>query len=818
MLRSMLSSLIQDGEGSGTAGTAAALQAAARAGVVPDGFSFTRTSAATDIVNGVLTDYAAGEIRAANGWLIEEQRTNFLRNGEAIGATVGIIGSGGALPTNWTDTNTVGLTREIVGSGTENGFAYVDLKLSGTPTAGDYLLFFESNTQITASNTQQWCASAWCKFIAGTLNAITNSYIKLDEYNAGSSLASSSGEFVLTGNFFRAQVNRTLNNASTTKVVSSLRLTVTANPIDITLRISSAQLELGALMTSYIRTTTAAATRNHDTLSIPTASIPGYSATQGSLYVKAVVPNGWGTNLRTPSFITLQTNSTNYLNLGLRATTGRMIMNVINGGSQQAQLENTVPLSNDIITLCGAFTVNDFVACTNGEALLSDVAGTLPTCSTLYIGSVGSGTPNGHCNTYVKEFKYFNKRIPNSEVTALGSNFGFFGQISTRSSFPNANTAQSGALAGSQVQQWSEVYFPKACKNPKFQFANYRPDPTSNNAQQLFDGEYPYTLTAQLDVGGTIYRLHFDDGVEQVVPVGSTKDGTATAVIPAGTTAILRWLIRFSTAPVNWPWSKPYNYNKYNEFGSSLTDRTGDAAWSGGAITASQYGQFLCPIRCIGYGATTKAVIIFGDSIGSFGSNDGTFGTSIGFIQRALDSNLVPWINCGASGMWAGHLVGSSADEVASRAKRFAVLTGSGIEYAITNYGANDVMNVATGAAAYANLVALQDILNHYGIKLICCTADPRTNAANNAEPTAGLWTKLNDLNDLIRSNNGVGHGFFDARAYAQDKASPNLWRTDMATSTTDGIHPDTDIHTAQATALALALRSLLVRSVGSVQ
>ena len=96
---------------------------------LPSGVTYSRTGAATDVINGVLSDFSAGTARVStyNGLLIEEGRTNSLRNGEAQGAVVGIIGSGGELPTNWNVVNTVGLTLEVISSGTINGFNYIDL-------------------------------------------------------------------------------------------------------------------------------------------------------------------------------------------------------------------------------------------------------------------------------------------------------------------------------------------------------------------------------------------------------------------------------------------------------------------------------------------------------------------------------------------------------------------------------------------------------------------------------------------------------------------------------------------------------------------
>jgi len=60
-----------------------------RTNTLPSGLTFSRASAATDVINGVLTNFASGapRISVANGYFGEnEQRTNTLRNSMAVGA------------------------------------------------------------------------------------------------------------------------------------------------------------------------------------------------------------------------------------------------------------------------------------------------------------------------------------------------------------------------------------------------------------------------------------------------------------------------------------------------------------------------------------------------------------------------------------------------------------------------------------------------------------------------------------------------------------------------------------------------------------
>jgi hypothetical protein len=105
---------------------------------------------------------------AAQGLLIEESRTNSIRNNTMVGA---VAGTPGTLPTNWsTFTALTGLTREIVGTGTENGITYIDIRVSGTPSgAGRYDFVYETGTGVAALNGQTWTNSGYFKLQAGTL-------------------------------------------------------------------------------------------------------------------------------------------------------------------------------------------------------------------------------------------------------------------------------------------------------------------------------------------------------------------------------------------------------------------------------------------------------------------------------------------------------------------------------------------------------------------------------------------------------------------------------------------------------------------------
>src|SRR5262245_39960726 len=87
---------------------------------------------ATD-AGGNWLPFASNAARITNkGLLIEESRTNGIRNNAMQGAAAGTPGT---LPTNWAYQVTHGLATQVAGTGTELGVDYVDLRVFGTPSA-----------------------------------------------------------------------------------------------------------------------------------------------------------------------------------------------------------------------------------------------------------------------------------------------------------------------------------------------------------------------------------------------------------------------------------------------------------------------------------------------------------------------------------------------------------------------------------------------------------------------------------------------------------------------------------------------------------
>jgi hypothetical protein len=203
-----------------------------------------------------------------------------------------VAGSPGTLPTNWLE-SLGGLTRQVVGIGTENGIQYVDLRFSGTATDTLFRLFTEASNQIVASNGQTWTTSNYIKAVAAP--SPPSSYlIEIFERTAAGVFVTSGGTAIVpTSNLERFTFTRTLvGGATVERTQPTIRaVLVIGAAYDFTIRIAAPQMELGAYATTFIPTTTAAVTRLSDRFSRGDLFTNGLvSAAGGTLFLDLRIP------------------------------------------------------------------------------------------------------------------------------------------------------------------------------------------------------------------------------------------------------------------------------------------------------------------------------------------------------------------------------------------------------------------------------------------------------------------------------------------------------------------------------------------------
>ena len=204
--------------------------------------------------------------RNLKGLLIEPESTNQVRNGSATGSTTGVIGSGGVYPTNWTAPSvTPGISVEVIGTGTEIGVSYIDLKFSGTATATTQTrLAFESGTQIVAAPSEVWTTSFFAKTIDLTAAYDSVAVQQVYRNGAGGLIGADADQKTLTSSLARYSETGT-TTALTGYIVPEIVFGFTnAQAYDFTVRIGWVQCEGSPIATSPMPTTGSPFTRGKD--------------------------------------------------------------------------------------------------------------------------------------------------------------------------------------------------------------------------------------------------------------------------------------------------------------------------------------------------------------------------------------------------------------------------------------------------------------------------------------------------------------------------------------------------------------------------
>lgn len=390
------------------------------------GGTFTRASTATYFDNtGTLQTAASGVPRIGQlpglttrmGYLAEEARTNSIRNNSIIGVSAGTPGT---LPTNWTYGQLSTLSTQIVGSSTENGITYVDIRLFGTATT-TAIIYFETHTTIAATNAQTWCNSLFLKTVGGALTNIGSitTTLRMSD-SGGSNLGFIPGSAItvpasgtnLSADRFSAV--STTSSASTAFVTPALAVAI-AGAVDITLRIGLPQLELGAFATSPIPTTTVAVARAADVLSLPTTG--WYSASAGTWFAESL---SFDTVSAVQRIFSASDGSTNnyfetFFNSTSTLTTAQTAFGGVNRQLGGVGAQTPINVINKFATAANGAGISS--AANGNTAITSAVAGTMPTLTTLYISNRADGARQ--FNGFLYRLFYIPSREADATLQAL---------------------------------------------------------------------------------------------------------------------------------------------------------------------------------------------------------------------------------------------------------------------------------------------------------------------------------------------------------------------------------------------------------------
>jgi hypothetical protein len=344
---------------------------------------------------------------AANGLLIEEQRTNLLTYSEQFDNAA------------WTKQTNVTITANTAVS--PDGTTNADTLASSSPTTqnGLYLLAVGANSTAYTASIYVKAGTATTLQYGLTTQAETNTaYYSFDLTAVTATVVSSgftsqSASITSVGNgWYRCVVTGTTPGSGVTNIGAFPRLFAAANVF-----IWGAQLEAGSFATSYIPTVASQVTRNADSASMLGDNFyTWYNPNQGTLSAE-VTPYAVAANTLITSFD--DGSSANRI-LIWGTSSGSATRYEVRAGAVTQVNESAAStlIANATTKAAAAYKVNDFAFSVNGGAAVLDGVGTVPAVNKLNIGGItGASLPTGT----IRRIGYYSTRLPNSTLQALTS-------------------------------------------------------------------------------------------------------------------------------------------------------------------------------------------------------------------------------------------------------------------------------------------------------------------------------------------------------------------------------------------------------------
>ena len=358
---------------------------------------------------------------ACNGLLIEESRTNSIRNNTMAGA---VAGTPGTIPTYWgTYTALTGLTFSVIGTGTENGIAYIDIRINGTPSAaGAYNINFDSVGGVAGLTGQTWTNSAYRKLVGGTLTGVSGIRFGLAEYTAASAFIkqtfSANYATVTTAALITQRASATIatsGGATTAWLLPFDQIILTGAAVDFTLRIGLPQFEQGAFATSVIQTSSGAVTRNADVATMTGTNFSDwYNASEGAFNFICS-----SATLSNSPIVTASNGSTaeRFTFSYGTGSGGNINFLVTDNSSTQAQIIVSGATINTYQKGCGSYKTNNVQFALNAVSGTADTTATMPTVDRFYLGAGSAGT--SFLNGILQKVNYWPQQLTASEVQAF---------------------------------------------------------------------------------------------------------------------------------------------------------------------------------------------------------------------------------------------------------------------------------------------------------------------------------------------------------------------------------------------------------------
>jgi hypothetical protein len=387
--------------------------------------TFTRASSATYVgSDGLIKTAAVNEPRFDHnpttgeslGLLVEEQRTNSFLQSQDFSTSWSNVGSS-------ENTNV-----SVAPDGTQTADALVDTAINETHNFTQNLSGLAGSTTHTFS-----CFMKKGSTNYGVLGFAPNSswgigtgasvFFDLNNGTVGTASNATGTIQALPNGWYRCTATATTvatPGTATMRIGSSL--TGTAQTYtgagDEAIYTWGAQLEAGAFATSYIPTTTAAATRNADVANITGTNFSSwYRQDEGTVFAEWKCDPSTGSHWPNPAYFDDGTNN-NYIGLQYRLPGAKTIrLNVVSGGVSSVSTTTNAYTPGQSGKTAAAFKANDFGVVLAGSTVATSATGSMPLVTTARIGfeTVSSSYFNGT----IKRITFWPQRLANSTLQAI---------------------------------------------------------------------------------------------------------------------------------------------------------------------------------------------------------------------------------------------------------------------------------------------------------------------------------------------------------------------------------------------------------------
>ena len=175
------------------------------------------------------------------------------------------------------------------------------------------------------------------------------------------------------------------------------------------------QIELGAIPTSFIPTTTTSATRNADVITLSGAVSGCIGQTEGTIYAEVDAVN-W-TNLGR-IFVVSDGTTLNAISILFNTSSRFRLIIDTGGGSAQADVSSS-SLSNGVHKIAVAYANNDIAFFVDGVLVGTDTSATIPACSQIFLGKIGTSSSTNFMNDRIRAAALYTTRLTNAQLQAL---------------------------------------------------------------------------------------------------------------------------------------------------------------------------------------------------------------------------------------------------------------------------------------------------------------------------------------------------------------------------------------------------------------